>query len=76
VAAYRIFQMIDRVPPIDIEDLNGRTLESVRGDIELCNIDFAYPSRMEAPIFKNFNLSIPAGKFLLHIPFLLPEVTP
>lgn len=62
VAAYRIFQMIDRVPPIDIENPGGKRLESVRGDIDICNVDFAYPSRMEAPIFKNFNISIPAGK--------------
>ncbi|KAG0581512.1 hypothetical protein KC19_4G257500 [Ceratodon purpureus] len=62
VAAYRIFQMIDRVPPIDVENVDGRTLEKVQGNIELCNVDFAYPSRMEAPIFKNFSINIPAGK--------------
>ena len=64
MAAYRIFQMIDRVPPIDVEDLGGMTLEKVQGNIELCNVDFAYPSRMEAPIFKNFSINIPAGQFL------------
>ena len=64
VAAYRIFQMIDRVPPIDVENLDGRTLVKVQGNIEICNVDFAYPSRMEAPIFKNFSINIPAGKSL------------
>jgi ATP-binding cassette subfamily B (MDR/TAP) protein 1 len=62
VAAYRIFEMIERVPPIDIDDHSQRTLEKVDGNLELRNVDFAYPSRIHAQIFRNFNLQIPAGR--------------
>lgn len=72
VAAYRIFKMIDRMPAIDVEDLNGQILEKVHGNLELRNIDFAYPSRLEAPIFQNFSLHIPAGDItpFPHISFI------
>lgn len=56
-------QMINRIPAIDVEDLNGEILEKVHGNLELRNIDFAYPSRLEAPIFQNFSLQIPAGDY-------------
>ncbi|CAM6075034.1 unnamed protein product [Sphagnum tenellum] len=62
VAAYRIFEMIERVPPIDIDDHSQGTLEKVDGNLELRNVDFAYPSRIHAQIFRNFNLQIPAGR--------------
>jgi ATP-binding cassette subfamily B (MDR/TAP) protein 1 len=61
-AAYSIFELINLVPPIDADDTSGRTLDKVEGNLELRNIDFAYPSRTEAPIFQNFSLQIPAGK--------------
>ncbi|KAH9535052.1 hypothetical protein CY35_17G034100 [Sphagnum magellanicum] len=61
-AAYSIFELINLVPPIDADDTSGRTLDKVEGNLELRNIDFAYPSRTEAPIFQNFSLRIPAGK--------------
>jgi ATP-binding cassette subfamily B (MDR/TAP) protein 1 len=60
-AAYSIFELINLVPPIDADDISGRTLDKVEGNLELRNIDFAYPSRTEAPIFQNFSLRIPAG---------------
>ncbi|CAM6042945.1 unnamed protein product [Sphagnum compactum] len=61
-AAYSIFELIHRVPPIDADDVSGRTLEKVEGNLELRNVDFTYPSRTDAPIFQNFSLRIPAGK--------------
>ncbi|CAK9263783.1 unnamed protein product [Sphagnum jensenii] len=62
VAAFNIFELINRVPPIDADDVSGRKLDKVEGNLELRNIDFTYPSRTEAPIFQNFSLCIPAGK--------------
>ncbi|GIL45935.1 hypothetical protein Vafri_3054 [Volvox africanus] len=39
--------------------LNGAP---VRGEIELRNVDFAYPSRPDVLIFRDFSLHVPAGK--------------
>jgi len=63
VAAYRIFEIIDRVPTImDDDEHDGRKLDAVKGDIVFKNVKFVYPARMEKPIFKDLNLHIPAGK--------------
>ncbi|CAM6028755.1 unnamed protein product [Sphagnum balticum] len=62
IAAHRIFKMIDRVPDIDSDDTTGSVLRKVRGNLELVDVAFAYPSRLEQQIFKSLNLTIPAGK--------------
>lgn len=60
-AAYKMFEVIKRKPLIDAYDLSGTILKDFRGDVELRNVDFTYPSRPDVPIFRNFNLSIAAG---------------
>lgn len=45
IAAHKIFQMIDRIPAIDSEDLSGKKLDAVEGNIELRNVSFTYPGR-------------------------------
>ncbi|CAK9200561.1 unnamed protein product [Sphagnum troendelagicum] len=62
IAAHRIFKMIDRVPDIDSDDTTGSVFRKVRGNLELVDVAFAYPSRLEQQIFKSLNLTIPAGK--------------
>lgn len=34
---------------------------SFRGALQFRNVHFAYPTRPEAPVFRDFSLSIPAG---------------
>ncbi|OQR90269.1 ATP-binding Cassette (ABC) Superfamily [Achlya hypogyna] len=60
-AAASLFATVDRVPPIDCNSADGATLPSVRGEIELRNVHFAYPSRPDAKIYSNYNLVIPSG---------------
>ena len=60
VAGGAIFQVIDRTPAIDTES-EGRELADMKGELELRHVSFAYPSRLDAPIFNNFTLKIPAG---------------
>jgi ATP-binding cassette subfamily B (MDR/TAP) protein 1 len=47
---------------IDSSSDRGKRPISVAGDIVFRNIRFAYPARPEVDVFKNFSLSIEAGK--------------
>lgn len=62
-AAYRIFEMVNKQPNMDrhVKD-DGKRLAEVKGDIELCNVVFSYPSRPDAIIFRDFSLKIPSGR--------------
>ncbi|KAL3697978.1 hypothetical protein R1sor_012054 [Riccia sorocarpa] len=60
-AGYSMFQIIDRKPPIDSENLGGEIIPSVKGEIQLKNVHFAYPTRPEFPVFTDFSLLIQAG---------------
>ncbi|WCJ42579.1 ABC transporter family protein [Euphorbia peplus] len=62
VAATRIFNRMDRIPEIDSEDTTGLILDKIRGQIEFQHIKFTYPSRLDSPVFNDFNLKIEAGK--------------
>lgn len=62
-AASQLFEVIDRIPSIDSNSTEGEDpVLPVKGAIEFENVSFAYPTRLEYPVFKNFNMSIPAGK--------------
>ncbi|KAK9039526.1 hypothetical protein V6N11_014724 [Hibiscus sabdariffa] len=61
-AAERINEVIKRVPKIDLESMEGEILDNVRGEVEFKQVEFAYPSRPENIVFKDFSLRIPAGK--------------
>ncbi|KAE9453920.1 hypothetical protein C3L33_14178, partial [Rhododendron williamsianum] len=62
VATASIFAILDRKSKIDPSDESGITLESVKGEIELCHISFKYPTRPDVQIFRDLNLNIPSGK--------------
>ncbi|KAL7100803.1 hypothetical protein ACP275_08G017700 [Erythranthe tilingii] len=61
-AAERIKEVINRVPKIDSDNLEGQVLQHVLGQVEFRHTEFAYPSRPESLIFQDLNLKIPAGK--------------
>ncbi|XP_062151285.1 ABC transporter B family member 15-like [Alnus glutinosa] len=61
-AGDRIMEVIKRVPKIDSDSVEGEILEHVSGNVEFKHVEFAYPSRPESIIFKDFCLEIPAGK--------------
>ncbi|XP_066311948.1 ABC transporter B family member 3-like [Miscanthus floridulus] len=60
-AAYRMFKTIERKPDIDIYDTTGVILEDVKGDVELKNVYFSYPTRSEHLVFDGFSLRVPNG---------------
>ncbi|KAI3793977.1 hypothetical protein L1987_36601 [Smallanthus sonchifolius] len=61
-ASERIREIIIRVPEIDSDNMEGEILQEVSGRVEFKNVKFAYPSRPESLVFKDFNLKVPAGR--------------
>ncbi|KAK9465719.1 P-loop containing nucleoside triphosphate hydrolase protein [Lipomyces arxii] len=61
-ASGKIFSTIDRESAIDSSSDIGSRLSEVKGDIELKNVRFIYPSRLNVTVLCDFNLKIPAGK--------------
>ncbi|KAD7479524.1 hypothetical protein E3N88_02660 [Mikania micrantha] len=61
-ASNRIREVIKRVPAIDSDNMEGEMLQEVTGRVEFKNVTFAYPSRPESVIFRDFHLRVPAGK--------------
>ena len=61
-AAYRLYEVIDRVPVIDTENHSGRPAASIAGNIEFRSVPFAYPSRASNAVLENFHMKIEAGK--------------
>ncbi|KAL3624170.1 ABC transporter B member 19 [Castilleja foliolosa] len=57
-----VFSILDRSTRIDPDDTEADPVESIRGEIELRHVDFAYPSRPDVMVFKDFNLRIRAGQ--------------
>ncbi|GBG73759.1 hypothetical protein CBR_g17099 [Chara braunii] len=60
-AGYKIFQAIKREPMIH-SDGSGRELQKLRGEIQMIDVAFRYPARPDVLVFRNFSLTIPAGK--------------
>lgn len=60
-AGNEVFQVIHRKPIINFNS-QGKMLEGVDGNIDMCDVYFAYPSRWVKLILQGFSLSISAGK--------------
>ncbi|XP_059435410.1 ABC transporter B family member 4-like isoform X2 [Corylus avellana] len=60
-AAYKMFETIERKPDMDAFDRSGKVLDDIRGDIELKDVYFSYPTRPDEQIFNGFSLYIPSG---------------
>ncbi|KAF3622539.1 ABC transporter B family member 18 [Capsicum annuum] len=61
-AGERVVEVIKRVPNIDSDNMEGQILDNVRGEVEFKHVEFAYPSRPESIILKDFSLKVPTGK--------------
>ena len=62
VAGGRMFKIMDRNSKIDATSDAGTVPVSVSGTIRFEGVHFAYPSRPDITIFRDFNLEIPAGQ--------------
>ncbi|NWS44513.1 ABCBA protein, partial [Probosciger aterrimus] len=63
-AGGRLWELIERKPQLPFNE--GVTLgkDTFRGALEFKHVEFAYPTRPETSIFKDFSLSIPAGSVM------------
>ncbi|CAN1238820.1 ABC transporter B family member 15 [Linum grandiflorum] len=57
-----VFAVLDRYTKIKPDDEQGHKPEKITGQIELRDIDFAYPARPDVVVFKGFSIRIEAGK--------------
>ncbi|WOL00017.1 ABC transporter B family member 1 [Canna indica] len=64
VAAAKIYRTIEHKPSVEREDKSGIELGTVTGLVELKNVNFAYPSRLDVPVLRDFSLTVAAGKTL------------
>ncbi|KAI8561875.1 hypothetical protein RHMOL_Rhmol04G0376000 [Rhododendron molle] len=60
-AIYKMFETIKRKPEIDAYDTGGIVFEDIKGEIELKDVYFAYPSRPDVQIFSGYTLKVPSG---------------
>ncbi|XP_057867002.2 ABC transporter B family member 19 isoform X2 [Cryptomeria japonica] len=58
-----VFQTLDRKTHIDPDSPEYSSMQ-IKGNIEFKSVEFHYPTRPQATIFKDLNLSIPAGQSL------------
>lgn len=65
-ATASIFAILDQKSKIDPSDESGMTMDNVKGDIELRNVCFNYPSRPDVQVFQDLNLVIHSGKVHFH----------
>ncbi|PVU93486.1 hypothetical protein BB559_003249 [Furculomyces boomerangus] len=62
-AAATVFEIIDRESPIDpLDTESGIKVDGFKGEIEIENITFSYPTRTEVKALKNFSIKIRPGE--------------
>ncbi|KAH9290787.1 hypothetical protein KI387_034904, partial [Taxus chinensis] len=61
-ALISVLDILDRKSSINPDDEKGEKPVQIQGNIDVKNVDFAYPSRPDVMIFNKFSLVIKAGK--------------
>ena len=62
LAANRVYELIDRAPPIDNESEEGVRLQQVSGEGSFKDVKFSYPSRADVEILEGLNLEFTSGQ--------------
>lgn len=57
-----VFAILDRQTRIEPDDQESYQPKHITGNVEFCRVDFAYPSRPDVVILKDFSFKIEAGK--------------
>ncbi|XP_010552465.1 PREDICTED: ABC transporter B family member 15-like [Tarenaya hassleriana] len=61
-AVASVFAILDRYTAIEPEDPDGYQPERITGRVEFVDVEFAYPTRPDVMIFREFSIEIEAGK--------------
>ena len=61
-AVRKLFSIIDRVPAINAASNTGNTAQEMQGTVTFSHIKFAYPTRPNTSIYRDFNLIVNAGQ--------------
>ncbi|XP_053614586.1 mitochondrial potassium channel ATP-binding subunit [Plodia interpunctella] len=61
-AGGRVFEYINMVPQMDSSGTKTIKYHEFRGDIEFKNVTFAYPTRPDVNVLRNFTLKLPAAR--------------
>ncbi|PVU96490.1 hypothetical protein BB559_002352 [Furculomyces boomerangus] len=62
-AAATVFEIINRKSPIDpLDTESGIKVDGFKGEIEIQNVSFSYPTRTEVKALKNFSIKIKPGE--------------
>ncbi|MEE6466382.1 hypothetical protein FKM82_006929, partial [Ascaphus truei] len=64
ISARRIFQLLDRKPPIDSYSEEGDILSDFKGNIEFKDVHFVYPTRPMAQVLQGLNIKVSRGQTL------------
>ena len=59
-AAERVFELIERRPAINAT--GGRVLDAVQGRVSWEQVSFAYPTRADVPVLRDFTLTLEPGQ--------------
>lgn len=61
-AAGSLFKAIDRESAINPLSEEGEKPDAIKGQINIQNVSFTYPTRLNAPVLHDFTLNVPPGK--------------
>ncbi|CAH1796934.1 unnamed protein product [Owenia fusiformis] len=61
-AAYTIYNIIDRIPPIDSSSEAGTKPSGIKGNIEIKNLHFCYPTRPDVKVLQGISLKVGVGE--------------
>ncbi|KAI4874632.1 hypothetical protein NFI96_031128 [Prochilodus magdalenae] len=63
-AGTRLWELMERKPEFPLNEGLVPRSEQLTGALKFHNVSFAYPTRKDAPIFKDLSLSVPAGSVM------------
>ena len=58
-ASGRVFELLEREPKVNYK--GGQSADATFGAIELHNVDFSYPSRVDHPVLRGLSLEVKPG---------------
>ncbi|XP_041936250.1 bile salt export pump [Alosa sapidissima] len=67
ISAARFFQLLDRVPKINIYSPQGQTWSDFRGDLEFIDCKFTYPTRPDIQVLNGLTVSVKPGQTLAFV---------